>query len=42
MEQTLLPDGVSPAEINIKIDSKSHINCLTSGVHRVMYMIVII
>jgi len=40
MEQTLLPDGGSSPEINLEIDSKSHNICLTSGVHRVMYMIV--
>ena len=41
MEQTPLPDGVSPAEINIKIGSKNMINYLTSGVNRVMNTIVI-
>jgi len=36
MDQTLLPDCVSAAEINDEIDSKSHIYCLTSGDFRVM------
>ena len=37
MEQTLLPDGVSSPEINIEIDSKSHIICLTSMIQSDVY-----
>ena len=40
MEPTLLPDGASSTEINIKIDSKSHDNYLTSSGFGAMNMVV--